>query len=56
MNININNFSDSLVEEYDLFGKVFPFHDELQATIPIELKKYFDKNGVVDGGGYKHIS
>lgn len=45
-----NNFSDTLVEEYDLFGKVFPFHDELQATIPTELKKYFDKLGVVDGG------
>lgn len=45
-----NNFSDTLVEEYDLFGKVFPFHDELQATIPTELKKHFDKLGVVDGG------
>ncbi len=45
-----NNFSDTLVEEYDLFGKVLPFHDELQATIPTELKKHFDKLGVVDGG------
>lgn len=45
-----NNFSDTLVEEYDLFGKVFPFHDELQATIPIELKKHFDQLGVTDEG------
>lgn len=45
-----NNFSDTLVEEYDLLGKVFPFHDELQATIPMELKKHFDKRGVIDGG------
>ena len=51
-----NNFSDTLVEEYDLFGKVLPFHDELQATIPTELKKHFDKLGVVDGGGYKYLS
>lgn len=45
-----NNFSDTLVEEYDLFGKVLPFHDELQGTIPTELKKHFDKLGVMDGG------
>ena len=45
-----NNFSDTLVEEYELFGKVFPFHDELQATLPTELKKHFEKLGVVDGG------
>lgn len=45
-----NNFSDTLVEEYDLFGKVFPFHDDLQETIPVELKRHFDKVGVVDGG------
>ncbi len=36
-----NNFSDTLVEEYDLFGKVFPFHDELQDTIPSSLKEHF---------------
>jgi hypothetical protein len=42
-----NNFSDSLVEEYDLFGKVFPFHDELQQAIPQSLKEHFsdDSNG-----------
>ena len=51
-----NNFSDTLVEEYELFGKVFPFHDELQETLPTELKKHFEKLGVVDGGGYKHLS
>jgi ubiquinone/menaquinone biosynthesis C-methylase UbiE len=42
-----NNFSDTLVEEYDLFGKVFPFHDDLQATIPNSLKEHF---GDTDGG------
>lgn len=42
-----NNFSDSLVEEYDLFGKVFPFHDELQEAIPQSLKEHF---GEVNGG------
>lgn len=36
-----NNFSDSLVEEYDLFGKVFPFHDDLQKAIPYSLKEHF---------------
>lgn len=36
-----NNFSDTLVEEYDLFGKVFPFHDDLQNAIPQALKKHF---------------
>lgn len=36
-----NNFSDTLVEEYDLFGKVRPFHDELQNTIPESLKDHF---------------
>lgn len=36
-----NNFSDTLVEEYDLFGKVFPFHDDLQNTIPASLKEHF---------------
>lgn len=36
-----NNFSDTLVEEYDLFGKVFPFHDDLQNTIPSSLKEHF---------------
>lgn len=36
-----NNFSDTLIEEYDLFGKVFPFHNELQAVIPDSLKKHF---------------
>lgn len=39
-----NNFSDTLVEEYDLFGKVFPFHDDLQATIPSSLKQHFLNN------------
>ncbi len=39
-----NSFSDTLVEEYDLFGKVFPFHDELQATIPYSLKEHFSEN------------
>lgn len=42
-----NNFSDSLVEEYDLFGKVFPFHDELQEAIPQSLKEHFSE---VKGG------
>lgn len=42
--MNTNNFSDSLVEEYDLFGKVFPFHDELQQTIPQSLKEHFVDN------------
>jgi len=37
----MNNFSDSLIEEYDLFGKVFPFHDELQNTISTSLENYF---------------
>lgn len=45
-----NNFSDTLVEEYDLFGKVLPFHDELQGTIPTEIKKHFQKLGLIDGG------
>jgi len=39
--MNTNNFSDTLVEEYDLFGKVFPFHDELQQAIPESLKNHF---------------
>lgn len=39
--MSTNNFSDTLVEEYDLFGKVFPFHDELQQTIPQSLKGHF---------------
>lgn len=44
--MNTNNFSDTLVEEYDLFGKVFPFHDELQQAIPESLKNHFiDTNG-----------
>lgn len=53
-----NNFSDTLVEEYDLFGKVFPFHDDLQNTIPSSLKERFantDGNGLTFldiGAGY----
>lgn len=53
-----NNFSDTLVEEYDLFGKVFPFHDDLQNTIPSSLKECFantDGNGLTFldiGAGY----
>lgn len=43
-----NNFSDSLVEEYDMFGKVFPFHDDLQAAIPSSLAEHFVAN---DGTG-----
>ena len=43
-----NNFSDTLVEEYDLFGKVFPFHDDLQNTIPESLKDHFA--GETNGG------
>ena len=43
-----NNFSDTLVEEYDLFGKVFPFHDDLQNTIPSSLKEHFPQS---DGQG-----
>ena len=39
--MNTNNFSETLVEEYDLFGKVFPFHDELQQAIPESLKNHF---------------
>lgn len=39
-----NNFSDTLVEEYDLFGKVFPHHDDLQNAIPNELGKHFSGN------------
>ena len=39
-----NNFSDTLVEEYDLFGKVFPCHDELQQSIPDSLQNHFIKN------------
>ncbi len=39
--MNTNNFSDTLIEEYDLFGKVFPFHDELQQAIPESLKTHF---------------
>lgn len=35
------SFSDSFIEEYDLFGKVFPFHDELQGTIAEELESHF---------------
>jgi ubiquinone/menaquinone biosynthesis C-methylase UbiE len=46
--MNTNNFSDTLVEEYDLFGKVFPFHDELQQSIPESLKNYFVDSS--DGG------
>jgi len=46
--MNINNFSDTLVEEYDLFGKVFPFHDELQQDIPESLQNYFIDSA--DGG------
>ena len=42
--MNTNNFSDTLVEEYDLFGKVFPFHDELQQAIPESLKNHFTGN------------
>lgn len=44
-----NNFSDTLVEEYDLFGKVFPMHDDLQGTIPEMLKEHFSTN--TDGTG-----
>lgn len=46
--MNENNFSDTLVEEYDLFGKVFPFHDELQGAIPSSLKEAFPN---ADGTG-----
>lgn len=46
-----NNFSDTLVEEYDLFGKVFPFHDELQQTVAEELAKKFPQQLMVGGKG-----
>ncbi len=38
-----NQFSDNkkFIEEYDLFGKVFPFHDDLQAAIPEAIEKHF---------------
>jgi len=39
-----NNFSDTLIKEYDLFGKIFPFHDDLQATIPSSLKEHFPES------------
>ncbi len=50
-----NNFSDTLVEEYDLFGKVFPFHDELQNTIPVELTKHFKNFDVNVGATLKFL-
>jgi ubiquinone/menaquinone biosynthesis C-methylase UbiE len=39
-----NEFSEnkSFVEEYDLYGKVYPYHDELQQAIPDTLEKYFE--------------
>jgi ubiquinone/menaquinone biosynthesis C-methylase UbiE len=38
-----NQFSDNkkFIEEYDLFGKVFPFHNELQSAIPEAIGKHF---------------
>lgn len=41
-----NQFSDNknFVEEYDLFGKVFPFHDDLQQTIADLLGKNISKD------------
>lgn len=53
-----NNFSDTLIEEYDLFGKVFPFHDDLQAAIPGSLQGHFPGSDGTDlvfldiGAGY----
>lgn len=54
-----NQFSDNkkFIEEYDLFGKVFPFHDELQAAIPDALEKHFTNEKEVQhfldiGAGY----
>ncbi len=43
-----NNFSDTLVEEYDLFGKVFPSHGKLQQTISESLKSHFKES--INGG------
>ncbi len=40
-----NNFSDTLVEEYDLFGKVFPQHDELQGCLADSVAKHFSGTG-----------
>lgn len=53
----MNNFSDTLVEEYNLFGKVFPHHDELQNLIPESLKNHFSNknenyNFLDIGAGY----
>lgn len=47
-----NQFSDNkkFIEEYDLFGKVFPFHDELQAAIPEALEKH-----LISEGGVQHF-
>jgi ubiquinone/menaquinone biosynthesis C-methylase UbiE len=53
-----NQFSDNkkFIEEYDLFGKVFPFHDELQAAIPESLEKHFQNTEPLSfldiGAGY----
>ncbi len=53
-----NQFSDNkkFIEEYDLFGKVFPFHDELQAAIPEALEKHFKDSESLNfldiGAGY----
>ena len=39
--MNKNNFSDTLVEEYELFANVFPFHAELQSAIGDSLVRAF---------------
>lgn len=45
---NKNNYSDTLLDDYDLFGQVYPYNKELQAAVAESLKNYFSKNA--DGG------
>lgn len=52
-----NSFSDTLVEEYNLFGEVFPAHEELQTALADSVSEHFpDKekeNTFLDmGAGY----
>jgi len=45
----MNDFSDSLVKDYDLFGKIFPSHDELQQALADAIQDYFSDRGFKSG-------
>ena len=41
---NKNDYSDTLLDDYDLFSKIYPYHHELQIAVAESIRNYFSRN------------